>query len=92
LTALVGVPIGSTPGVAVIVLLRSDSRVTALAIAAIVLLTMAAYSGPLLYAGRSFERRLEIISRRFGVTITRAEFRVLPAHHAAPPAASNTPV
>jgi hypothetical protein len=50
--------------VAVIVLLRSDSRVTALAIAAIVLLTMAAYSGSLLYAGRSFERRIESISRR----------------------------
>ncbi|HLG56646.1 MAG TPA: hypothetical protein VI485_15010 [Vicinamibacterales bacterium] len=63
-TASVSVLIGSTPGVAVIVLLRSDSRVTALAIAAIVLLTTAAYYGLLRYAGRSFERRIEIISRR----------------------------
>jgi hypothetical protein len=64
LTALVSVLIGSTPGVAVIVLLRSDSRVTALAIAAIVLLAMAAYYSSLRYAGRSFERRIEIISSR----------------------------
>ena len=56
--------IGSAPGVAVIVLLRSDSPVTALAIAVIVLLTMAAYYSSLRYAGRSFERRIEIISRR----------------------------
>ena len=56
--------IGSTPGVAVIVLLRSDSPVTALAVAVIVLLTMAAYYSSLRYAGRSFERRMEIISRR----------------------------
>ena len=63
-TTLVSVLIGSLPGVAVIVLLRSESRVTALAIAVIVLLTMAAYYGSLRYAGRSFERRIEIISRR----------------------------
>jgi hypothetical protein len=64
LTALVSVLIGSTPGVAVIVLLRSDSGVAALAITVIVLLTMAAYYSSLGYAGRSFERRIEIISRR----------------------------
>jgi hypothetical protein len=64
LTASVSMLIGSTPGVAVIVLLRSDSRVTTLAIAAIVLLTVAAYYSSLRYAGRSFERRIEIISRR----------------------------
>ena len=63
-TTSVSMLIGSTPGVAVIVLLRSDSRVAALAIAVIVLLTMAAYYGSLRYAGRSFERRIEIISRR----------------------------
>ena len=63
-TLLVSVLIGSTPGVAVILLLRSDSRVAALAIAVIVLLTMAAYYGSLRYAGRSFERRIEIISGR----------------------------
>jgi hypothetical protein len=55
---------GSTPGVAVIVLLRFDSPVMAPAIAAIVLLTMAAYYSSLRYAGKSFERRIEIISRR----------------------------
>jgi hypothetical protein len=64
LTALVSVLIGSAPGVAVIVLLHADSRVASLAIAMIVLLTMAAYYGSLRYAGRSFERRIEIISRR----------------------------
>jgi hypothetical protein len=64
LTALVSVLIGSAPGVAVIALLRSDSRVTALAITVIVLLTMAAHYWSLRYAGRRFERRIEIISRR----------------------------
>jgi hypothetical protein len=56
--------IGSAAGVAVIVLLTAGSPATALAIAAIVLLTMAAYYGSLRYAGRSFERRIEIIGRR----------------------------
>ena len=63
-TASLSVLMGSAPGVAVIVLLPSDSRATPLAIAAIVLLTMAAYYGSLRYAGGSFERRIEIISRR----------------------------
>jgi hypothetical protein len=63
-TTAVSALIGSTPGVAVIVLLRSDSRVTALAIAGIVLLTMTAYYSSLRYAGSSFERRIDIISRR----------------------------
>jgi hypothetical protein len=49
---------------AVMVLLRSGSRVSALAIVAIVLLTMAAYDGSLRYAGKSFERRIEVISSR----------------------------
>ena len=56
--------IGSAPGVAVILLLRSDSPIAALAIAAIVLLTLAAYYGSLRYAGRSFERRIESIRER----------------------------
>jgi hypothetical protein len=64
LTVSVSLLIGSAPGVAVIVLLRSDPRVAALAIAVIVLSTMAAYYSSLRYAGRSFERRTEIISRR----------------------------
>jgi hypothetical protein len=63
-TAMVSMLIGSAPGVGTIELLRSDSRVATLAIAAIVLLTMAAYYGSLRYAGESFERRIEIISRR----------------------------
>jgi len=63
-TASLSVLMGSAPGVAVIVLLPSDSRATPLAIAAIVLLTMAAYYGSLRYAGGSFERRIETISRR----------------------------
>ena len=63
-TTLVSILIGSIPGVAMIVMLRFESRVTALAIAGIVLLTVAAYYGSLQYAGRSFERRIEIISSR----------------------------
>ena len=62
-TGMVTVLIGSTPGVAVIALLRSDSHVRTLAIAVIVLLTMAAYYSSLRYAGSCFERRIEIISR-----------------------------
>ena len=64
LTTSVSALIGSTPGVAVIVLLRYDSRINALAIAGIVLLTLAAYYRSLQYAGRSFERRIETISER----------------------------
>jgi hypothetical protein len=64
LTGLATMLIGSIPGVAVMVLLRLGSRASALAIGAIVLLTMAAYYGSLRYAGRSFERRIDIISRR----------------------------
>ena len=56
--------IGSTPGVAVIVLLWADSYFTALATAVIVVLTMAAYYSSLRYAGSAFERRIDIISRR----------------------------
>jgi hypothetical protein len=63
-TMLVSVLIGSASGVAVMVLLRSDSRIAPLAIAAVVLLTMAAYYGSLRYAGDAFERRIEIISSR----------------------------
>jgi hypothetical protein len=56
--------IGSAPGVALIVLLRSDSPAATPSIAAIVLLTIAAYYSSLRYAGSSFERRIELISRR----------------------------
>jgi hypothetical protein len=64
LTAIVSLLIGSTPAVSVIVLLRSGSRGASLAIAAILLLTLAAYYSSLRYAVRSFERRIEIVSRR----------------------------
>jgi len=63
-TVMMSVLIGSAPGVGVIVLHRSDSPATTLSIAAIVVVTMAAYYGSLQYAGRSFERRIEFISRR----------------------------
>lgn len=62
--ALASVLIASLPGGAVIELLRSDSRVSVFAIAAIVLVTTAAYCASLRYAGQAFERRIEIISRR----------------------------
>jgi hypothetical protein len=64
LTVVPSVVLGSAPGVAVIVLLRSDSPGAASAIVAIVFGTLAAYYGSLRYAGRRFERRIEIISRR----------------------------
>jgi len=63
-TMLVSVLIGSASGVAVMVLLRSDSRIAPVAIAGVVLLTMAAYYGSLRYAGGAFARRIEIISSR----------------------------
>jgi hypothetical protein len=63
-TMWVSVLIGSAPGVAVIVLLQSNSRTSPLTIAAIILVTMGAYYGSLRYAGRSFERRVETISNR----------------------------
>jgi hypothetical protein len=64
LASVVALLMGSIPGAAVIVLLRSDSHVRTLAIATIVLATTAGYYGALRYAGSSFERRIEIISRR----------------------------
>ena len=66
LTSLVSMLIGSAPAVAVIVLLRSDSLAAASAIAGIVLLNLLAYYSSLRYAGRSFERRIEFVSRRLG--------------------------
>jgi len=66
LTLLMSVLIGSAPAVTVIVVLRSDSRATAAAIAAIVLLNVLAYYSSLRFAGSSFERRIEFVSRRLG--------------------------
>ena len=66
LTLLMSVLIGSAPAVTVIVVLRSDSRTTAAAIAAIVLLNVLAYYSSLRFAGSSFERRIEFVSRRLG--------------------------
>ena len=64
--ALVSALIGSAPGVAGIVLLLSKAVATMLSIAAIIVWASAAYSGSLRYAGRSFERRIEFVSRRLG--------------------------
>jgi hypothetical protein len=63
-TALVSAVVGGTPGVVVIVSLRSNSPLAAATLAAIVPFTMAWYYGSLRYAGAAFERRVEIISRR----------------------------
>ena len=63
-TVLVSVLVGSMPGAAVIVLLRTGSQVAAPAAAVVVLLTMAAYYSSLRFAGRIFERRIEIIGGR----------------------------
>lgn len=63
-TAVRGVTLQVPSGT--IVLLQSDSRAAAFAIAAIVLLTMVAYYSSLRYAGGSFERRIELLSRRLG--------------------------
>jgi hypothetical protein len=64
ITALLGVSIGSVPGVMVLVLLRSGSLSSALGIPAILLLVVAAYLASLHYAGRSFEHRRQIIGER----------------------------
>ena len=63
-TALVSAVVGGTPGMVVIVSLRSNSPLAAGALVEIVLFTMAGYYGSLRYAGAAFERRDEIISRR----------------------------
>jgi hypothetical protein len=65
-TLPLSVLIGSAPAVTTIALLQSDARAAAFAIAAIVLLMMVAYYGSLRYAGGSFERRIEFVSRRLG--------------------------
>lgn len=56
--------LGSVPGVGMLVLLRLESPMPRWAMAAIVLATAAAYFGSLQFAGRSFERRSQIISGR----------------------------
>jgi hypothetical protein len=66
ITALLGVSIGSVPGVGVMVLFlrRSGSPLSALGIPVILLLVVAAYLASLHYAGRSFEDRRQIIGER----------------------------
>jgi hypothetical protein len=66
-TTLASLLVASIPGALVIELLRSDVpdfALKTLAIAAIVLLTMAAYAIALRYAGTSLERRIESIRTR----------------------------
>jgi hypothetical protein len=64
ITALLGVSIGSVPGVGVMVLLRSGSPLSLLGIPVILLVVVAAYLASLHYAGRSFEHRRQIIGER----------------------------
>jgi len=63
-TALINMALGAAPGMGVIVSRLSASPLVPVGIAAIVLGTIAWYYGSLRYAGASFERRVEIISRR----------------------------
>lgn len=64
LTALIGATIGSTPGVAVLVLLYSDSSFPIAAIAAVLVLSLAVYAVSLHYSGRSFEYQRHIIAEQ----------------------------
>jgi hypothetical protein len=64
ITAMVGTTIGSVPGVLVLFLLYSESSLSALGIAAILLLVIGAYLVSLHYSGRRFEHRRHIISER----------------------------
>ena len=64
LTMLVGVTIGSTPGVVVLFLLHSDSPFAALAIAVVLLLVIGVYLISLYGAGRRLEHRRHIIAER----------------------------
>lgn len=63
-TALFSMTLGALPGLGVIALRLSASPLAPFGIAAIVLGAMAWYYGSLVFAGVSFERRVEIISRR----------------------------
>ena len=63
-TVVINMAVGGAPGVAVLALLSSASWLAALAIAAIALATLAWYYRSLMHAGASFERRIEIISKR----------------------------
>jgi hypothetical protein len=64
ITAMVGNTIGSAPGVLVLFLLYSESPLSVLGIAAILLLVIAAYLVSLHHSGRRFEHQRHIISER----------------------------
>ena len=63
-TVLINMAVGGAPGAAVLALLSSASWLATLAIAAIALATLAWYYRSLMHAGVSFERGIEIISKR----------------------------
>jgi hypothetical protein len=63
-TALIGVTIGSAPGILVLVLLHSESSSSAVAMAGVLLLSLAVYFVSLHYSGRCFEHRRHIIGER----------------------------
>jgi hypothetical protein len=63
-TAIVGTTIGSVPGIVVLVLLHSGSPLSAVAIAAVLVLSLAVYLVSLRSAGRRFEHRRHIIGER----------------------------
>lgn len=64
LTVMVGSTIGSAPGVMVLFLMHSESSLSALGIAMILLLVIAVYLVVLHYSGKSFEHRRHIIAER----------------------------
>ena len=63
-TAMVGATLGSTPGVAVLLLLHSESSWSTPGIGVILLFVIATYLATLHYAGKRFEQRRHIIGER----------------------------
>jgi hypothetical protein len=64
LTAMAGATVGSAPGVVVLFLLHSEYSLSALGIAVILLLVIAAYLVSLQFAGKSLEHRRHVIGER----------------------------
>ena len=63
-TAIVGTTIGTAPGILVLFLRHSGSPLAAVAMAGVLLLSLAVYLVSLRYSGRSFEHRRHIIGER----------------------------
>jgi hypothetical protein len=64
ITAVISVILATVPGLAVIVLLQLQSRLSVVGIVAIVVLTTSTYAGTLHFAGKRLEERRHIISQR----------------------------